>query len=78
MPALTAISRTFKALNFYFKIQTLSRTFKVRANPEFHSAAVCNATNNSPSVRESGKIVLMESGTWVWNQDYSSRNLVSH
>ena len=28
-------SRTFKALNFDFQIQGLSRTFKVRANPEF-------------------------------------------
>ena len=27
-------SRTFKALNFDFQIQGLSRTFKVRANPE--------------------------------------------
>ena len=26
-------SRTFKALNFDFQIQGLSRTFKVRANP---------------------------------------------
>lgn len=26
-------SRTFKALNFYFEIQGLSRTFKARANP---------------------------------------------
>ena len=69
---------TFKALNFYFKIQALSRTFKVCANPEFHSAAVCNATNNSPYLRESRKIVLMESGTWVWNPEYSSRNPESH
>ena len=28
-------SRTFKALNFDFQIQGLSRTFKVHANPEF-------------------------------------------
>ena len=27
-------SRTFKALNFDFQIQGLSRTFKVRANPD--------------------------------------------
>ena len=29
-------SRTFKALNFDFQIQGLSRTFKVRANPVSH------------------------------------------
>ena len=28
-------SRTFKALNFDFQIQGLSRTFKVRANPDY-------------------------------------------
>ena len=28
-------SRTFKALNFDFQIQGLSRTFKVRANPVY-------------------------------------------
>ena len=33
-------SRTFKALNFDFQIQGLSRTFKVRANP-VESAGNC-------------------------------------
>ena len=30
-------SRTFKALNFDFQIQGLSRTFKVRANLDYFS-----------------------------------------
>ena len=32
-------SRTFKALNFDFQIQGLSRTFKVRANPVLSTKA---------------------------------------
>ena len=34
-------SQTFKALNFDFQIQGLSRTFKVRANPD-NKLAKCN------------------------------------
>ena len=39
-------SRTFKALNFYFKIQRFLRTFKVCVNPVAHSQKTKNFIKN--------------------------------
>ena len=49
-------SRTFKALNFDFQIQGLSRTFKVRANPVQFVVAL------------SGFSIfwVSEAGRWAW------------
>ena len=38
-------SRTFKALNFHFQIQGLSRTFKVRANPVDHQEILARVSS---------------------------------
>ena len=74
-PALTAI---FKALNVYFKIQALSRTFKVSANPEFHCAVVCNATNKSPyickGIRENFAFEIRNAGLWNPTNDEDITN----
>ncbi len=62
------ITRTFKALNFYFEIQGLSRTFQVRTNPVQLNLGNSNSEGKRKTGRVSGvlrvnRVKMTESGS---------------
>ena len=66
-------SRTFKALNFDFQIQGLSRTFKVRANPVFK----CWGRSRSGRVSE-GSDVISHPPQQLMAQNYEQMSNINH
>ena len=63
-------SRTFKALNFDFQIQGLSRTFKVRANPVLMS---CHGLKIQMTTCWILSVLLAWTSVWVLTQSIGSQ-----